>query len=89
MHIEADHELFEIANKTITFLRGFYSDFALELLSSMDYLVSEQNTFDKKIISQRLEGWSNRKKSMVSNPRYFDISLNHLQHAAFSLQKNS
>lgn len=37
-HVESNIELLDIANKTIVFLRGFYSDFALELLSSIDYI---------------------------------------------------
>jgi O-acetyl-ADP-ribose deacetylase (regulator of RNase III)/uncharacterized protein YwgA len=82
-YIENNMELLEIAKKTIEFLNGFYSDFALELLSSIDYVSTKQNTFDKQTISQKLEEWSDRKRSMFSNPRYIDISVKHLQNAKF------
>lgn len=83
-HIESNQELSEIAQKTISFLRGFYSDFALELLSSIDYISTKEKTFERQIISQKLEEWSDRKRSLFSNPKYIDISLKHLQKAAFA-----
>jgi len=83
-HIESNQELLNIAQKTIEFLQGFYSDFALELLSSIDYIVMKENNFDRQLVSQKLEEWSDRKRSMFSNPRYIYISLMHLQKALFN-----
>jgi O-acetyl-ADP-ribose deacetylase (regulator of RNase III)/uncharacterized protein YwgA len=82
-HIEEKPELLSIANKTISFLSGFYSDFALELLSSIDYISIQRKSFDKSIINEELKNWSDRKRSMFSNPRYIDISLSQLQKAEF------
>jgi O-acetyl-ADP-ribose deacetylase (regulator of RNase III)/uncharacterized protein YwgA len=82
-HIESSRELFDIAKKTISFLQGFYSDFALELLSSIDYISTKEKTFEEQIISQKLEEWSDRKRSLFSNQRYMDISLKHLRNATF------
>lgn len=82
-HIELNLELLLIANKTVGFLRGFYSDFALELLSSIDYISTQQKTFEKEVVSQKLEEWSDRKRSLFSNTKYIDVSLKHLQNAAF------
>ncbi len=83
-HIESKPELYNIAKNTIEFLTGFYSDFALELLSSIDYIAKNENSFDKDVINNHLEKWSNRKRSMFSNQRYLDISLNQLRTAQFS-----
>ncbi len=83
-HIESRQELLDIAKKTIQFLNGFYSDFALELLSSIDYIVIKQKTFERQMVSQKLEEWSDRKRSLFTNPKYIDISLKHLQKAAFT-----
>lgn len=83
-HIESKPELIEIAKNTICFLNGFYSDFALELLSSIDYIVTNQKTFDKEFVSNKLSEWSNRKSSLFSNPRYIDISINHLKKFEFA-----
>ena len=83
-HIESNPGLYDIAKKTIDFLTGFYSDFALELLSSIDFISTNQNSFDKKIINEQLEKWSDRKRSMFSNQKYIDISLRQLQRAEFA-----
>ena len=82
-HVENNAELLNISKKTISFLTGFYSDFALELFSSIDYIVIKNNTIDKDIIIKKLESWSDRKRSLFSNPKYIDISLNHIQKTTF------
>jgi len=78
-HIENKPELKIIAKNTTNFLNGFYSDFALELLSSIDFIASKEKSFDKQVISKKLSEWSDRKQSMFSNPKYIDISIRHLQ----------
>ena len=82
-HIENNKDLQKIARKTIDFLTGFYSDFALELLSSIDSISLSQKTSDKKVISEQLNNWSDRKRSMFSNTKYIDISLKQLSLAEF------
>lgn len=86
-HVESNPELVEIANKTIVFLRGFYSDFALELLSSIDHISNKANTFDQQTIIQGLEKWSGRKRTLFSNPKYLEISLKHLKATNFVYQE--
>lgn len=82
-HIESNLELCAIAKKTTSFLTGFYSDFALELLSSIDFIATNNNSFEKTLINEQLENWSDRKRSLFSNPRYIDISVKQLQQAEF------
>lgn len=82
-HIESNSELYNIAAKTINFLTGFYSDFALELLSSIDFITTEKNSFEIDVIKEQLKKWSDRKQSLFSNPRYIDISVRQLQQAEF------
>ena len=53
-HVESNQELLDIAQKTMEFLRGFYSDFALELLSSIDYIATKEKTFERQVVSQKL-----------------------------------
>lgn len=81
-YIENNSELSIIAKDTTRFLNGFYSDFALELLSSIDFIASKENSFDKHIISKKLNEWNDRKQSMFSNHKYIDISIRHMQSAA-------
>ena len=82
-YVESNREIFEIAQKTMDFLDGFYSDFALELLSSLDYISIRDNTFETAVMVEKLEEWSDRKRSMFSNPEYIDVSLGHLKKANF------
>ncbi len=83
-HIESNTELQKIATKTIDFLTGFYSDFALELLSSIDLITTNQNSFETKMITEQLENWNDRKRSYFTDPKYIAISVRRLQHAEFS-----
>jgi len=79
--VASDRELSGIAAKTKNFLTGFYSDFSLELLSSVDYIISTTKLFDKDIVSEKLEEWSDRKSNLAANPKYLDISMQHLEKA--------
>jgi O-acetyl-ADP-ribose deacetylase (regulator of RNase III) len=83
-HVEDNPELLQIALRTINFLQGFYSDFALELLSSIDYISVLDGTRDKQIILEKLGNWNSRKRTMLSDARYMDISLKHLQTENFA-----
>ncbi|OJW82987.1 MAG: Appr-1-p processing protein [Bacteroidetes bacterium 46-16] len=78
-HIEANSELNDIANTTMKFLNGFYSEFALELLSSIDYIATTNKTFEIDVISQGLEKWSDRKRSLFSDKKYIEITTRHLK----------
>lgn len=83
-YIEANPELKSIATKTMRFLNGFYSDFALELLSSIDFIARQEKSLNREIISNKLATWSDRKRSIFSNPKYLDISLQHLNKMQFA-----
>ena len=78
-YINANPELSDIVYKTKEFLDGFYSDFALELLSTVDYISIEKESFEINIIKSELENWSKRKRTFFSNDRFINISINHLQ----------
>ena len=78
-YVREKPELKEIITKTTSLLEGFYSDFALELLSSVDYIANTENNLEKEFIAQKLNQWSDRKRSMFSNVQYIDISINRLE----------
>ncbi|MFN0204662.1 MAG: Appr-1-p processing protein, partial [Bacteroidia bacterium] len=68
-----------IAKKTKLFLAGFYSSFGLELLSTVDFIISEKKADTKENIIQELESWSDRKKTLFTNPKFVQIALNNLK----------
>ncbi len=71
----------EIVEKTKKFLSGFYSSFGLELLSSIDFIVQEKKSTNLTEIKNGLEQWSNRKKTMFSNDKFIEKSINKLKQA--------
>ncbi|HTN38632.1 MAG TPA: macro domain-containing protein [Arachidicoccus sp.] len=83
-YIENNKVLHDIALKTMKFLNGFYSDFALELLSTLDYISKKENTLEPNKVAAKLVEWSERKHSMLSDSYYFDMSLNHLKRVSIA-----
>jgi O-acetyl-ADP-ribose deacetylase (regulator of RNase III) len=69
----------EIVDKTKAFLTGFYSPFGLELLSTIDFIMSEKNANTQEDITEELEKWSSRKKTLFANPNFIQIAINNLK----------
>jgi O-acetyl-ADP-ribose deacetylase (regulator of RNase III) len=67
-----------IVNNTKQFLSGFYSSFGLELLSTIDFLSQENQTKAFDTIQIKLNSWSNRKRTLFSNPKFVQLALNKL-----------
>lgn len=65
-----------IVVKTKSFLNGFYSNFGLELLSTVDFIKETENLVDSSSIKNKIENWSDRKRTLfASNPKFIDIAL--------------
>lgn len=64
-----------IAHKTKQFLKGFYSPFGLELLSTIDFISSEKQKYNTAEILAELENWSERKKTMFANPVFVEKAI--------------
>ena len=78
-YINSMPEIKKIVLKTKEFLDGFYSEFALELLSTVDYISIKKESFDNSVIKNELENWSERKRTLFSNDKFLNISIKHLQ----------
>jgi O-acetyl-ADP-ribose deacetylase (regulator of RNase III) len=68
-----------IVQKTKDFLAGFYSPFGLELLSTIDFIRVEKKANTQELITKELENWSNRKKTLFTNPKFIEIAVKNLQ----------
>lgn len=91
----------EIASKTKQFLQDFYSSYSLELLSTIDYLITNNHALkdwysidNEKLIpllQVEIENWSYRKKQMFANSRHLPIVIDHLRNyfSSASLNKNN
>ena len=69
----------EIVLKTKAFLTGFYADFGLELLSTVDYIITDKKTKSVDEITKHLENWSERKKTMFTNPKFISIAVQNIE----------
>jgi O-acetyl-ADP-ribose deacetylase (regulator of RNase III) len=75
-----------MVEQTKHFLRGFYSNFCLELLSTLDFIRETQQTTERTLIRQQLNQWSERKSQLGSNESFFNQMMERLEQT-FS-QKN-
>jgi O-acetyl-ADP-ribose deacetylase (regulator of RNase III) len=73
----AEHN--EVIVKTKKFLSGFYSQFGLELLSTVDFIKQEKHVSTIETITKELENWSDRKKTLFTNPNFIQIAINNIQ----------
>lgn len=64
-----------VVEETKAFLTGFYSPFGLELLSSVDYLMSTYHLTSTDEVREHLEHWSDRKKTLFDNPRFVALAV--------------
>jgi hypothetical protein len=69
----------EVIKKTKKFLSGFYSQFGLELLSTIDFIIQEKQVSTIGAITKELENWSDRKKTLFTNPNFIQIAINNIQ----------
>lgn len=69
----------EVIEKTKKFLSGFYSQFGLELLSTIDFIKQEKQASTIEAITQELENWSDRKKTLFTNSNFIQIAINNIQ----------
>lgn len=65
--------------KTKDFLSSFYSPFGLELLSTIDFIITEKKVNTQEAIAKELENWSDRKKTLFTNPKFIQIAINNLK----------
>ncbi len=79
LKMEGNSEYKLIVEKTKKFLRGFYSPFGLELLSTIDFIITKTNSNSEESITKELENWSDRKKTLFTNPRFVKIALDNIQ----------
>jgi O-acetyl-ADP-ribose deacetylase (regulator of RNase III) len=68
-----------IVEKTKAFLSGFYADFGLELLSTVDFIITEKKTKSIDEIGKHLAGWSDRKKTLFTNPKFISLAIHNIE----------
>ncbi len=79
LNLPENKEFLHIVNKTKTFLKGYYSNFALKLLSTVHYLHQKFDLQTESGIREKIEHWSNIKKNLFANPNFITKAYNRLQ----------
>lgn len=74
---EENKKYLNITNQTKEFFNGFYSNFSLELLSSVDYIRCE-GINKKEDIKETLLNWNKRKRELFANDKYINTAIEHL-----------
>jgi len=70
LNLPENYKYLQIVERTKRFLDGFYSNFALELLSTVDFIEQEFNIREESEIRKKIENWSDRKSMLFSNPSF-------------------
>ena len=83
--VEKDITLKKIADKTILFLDGFYSDFGLELLSSTDYIIAQYGDIPANEIYCHLSKWNHRKSKIFNDLSLIETTKQHILRFSQSL----
>lgn len=60
-------------------MKGFYSTFALELLSTIDFIILEKKANNLEEITTEVQNWSDRKKTLFTNPKFIQIAIKNLE----------
>ena len=78
----------DICKKTANFLSGYYSNYLLELLSTVDFILHNNEDLKEWLIMKpqkvyelvilHINQWSERKKYLFNNEEYVRLVLNHL-----------
>lgn len=84
--IGQDIILSDIVDRTCRFLDGYWDDFSLELLSSVDYLMDKKPTASEDEIYYKLGAWSLRKKNLYSDERYVRTAYRHIAESRCGLK---
>jgi O-acetyl-ADP-ribose deacetylase (regulator of RNase III) len=71
----------EVVEKTKLFLSGYYSAFALELLSSVDFIAKSEGKYDYETVSRKLQDWNTRKNRLFVKEGFVGKSVAQLKSA--------
>lgn len=79
LNLPENKEYKKIADNTKAMLKGFYSTFGLELLSTIDFVIEKTGDPSYDNITQYLKKWSKRKETMFAKEKFVQIAITHLQ----------
>ncbi len=68
-----------IVEKTTALLSGYYSNFALELLSSVDFIAQNEGKCDYETVLYNLRKWNTQKNHLFAKEEFVEKAVQHLK----------
>jgi O-acetyl-ADP-ribose deacetylase (regulator of RNase III) len=81
LYLEKHLQYKDVVEKTKSFLSGYYSSFALELLSSVDFIARSEGKHDYETVINHLQKWSKRKDKLFAKENFVEKAVRHLESA--------
>lgn len=78
-YVEDRNNLMHIATSTKAFLSGYYSDFGLELLSSVDYILHESPNSTVDEVHTAIKNWNHRKSVLFMDRNHIERAYQHIK----------
>lgn len=89
LNSEENQKFKEISERTKLFLRGYYSTYSLELLSTVDYILLNDKRLEQwknmnncdviDLVNEDISQWSQRKEALFAGSKFVPIILKHLR----------
>lgn len=89
LNSEENQKFKEISERTKLFLRGYYSTYSLELLSTVDYILLNDKRLEQwknmnncdviDLVNEDISQWSQRKEAFFAGSKFVPIILKHLR----------
>lgn len=76
--IDSNTALSDIVSRTCNFLNGYWDDFSLELISSVDFLMEANPDDTADAIYSKLCAWSDRKRRLFADISHTVTAYNHV-----------
>ena len=97
--IDENRKYKDICDRTKDFLRGYYSTYSLELLSTVDFIIQSNKELEEwlimdnsdllKVIRRELVAWSSRKEELFCNSIFLNIVVEYLKLHANQLKSSN
>lgn len=73
--LEGHSRFRDVTEKTKAFLKGFYSSFGLELLSTVDFIILSTGDASMESVKSQLALWSDRKRTLFHDDRFIRLAI--------------
>ena len=81
---EISYEDSQRVKNLIQFISGFTSELSLEILATVDFIITQNPKYSIDDVTKTIENWNMRKKELFK-PEYVEASYNYLKNYTYEL----